>query len=115
MLLLGGQKELIMTYENEFKIFSANIQRASRSFYYDREMQSQVYKDCQRQDNNYFQDSKLYQAMQRNAQFWNDYKYSSILCTIIVLGRVFDKNNSSHSIKRLIKLSKETTSFKKLS
>lgn len=98
-------------YEKEFQIFASNINQAARSFYYHQEIQRQIYEDCQKQENGYFQYSKLYQAVDANAQFWNDYKYSSLLYTIVLLGRIFDKNKKSHGIRRLVKIAKKSGSF----
>lgn len=97
-----------MNYEQEFKIFSSNINQAARAFYYHQEFQRQIYDDGikhQNMPNGYFQDSKLFQAVQDNAQFWMDYKDCTIVFTVIVLGRIFDKDKKyqkSHHIERLI-------------
>lgn len=97
-----------MNYEQEFKIFSSNINQAARAFYYHQEFQRQVFDDGikhQNMPNGYFQDSKLFQAVQDNAQFWMDYKHCSIVFAVIVLGRIFDKDTKyqkSHHIERLI-------------
>ena len=56
----------ISDYEKEFRIFSANINQAARSFYYHIEIDKQVYEDgikYQGIPNGHFQDSKLYQAI----------------------------------------------------
>jgi hypothetical protein len=103
-------------YEQEFQIFASNINHAARSFYYHKEIQRQVYEDGikhQQLPNGYFQDSKMYQALDANAQFWNDYKYSSLFYAIVTLGRIFDKNKKSHGIKRLIKIAKSSGLFSK--
>lgn len=98
-------------YEKEFQIFSNNVNQAARSFYYHTEIQKQVYEDCSKQENDYFQYSKMYQAIDANAQFWNDYKYSSLFHAIVTLGRIFDRNKKSHGIRRLVKIAKQSGSF----
>lgn len=98
-------------YEQEFKIFSSNVNQAARSLYYHIEINKQIYDNGQKQENGYFQYSKLYQAVNANAQFWNDYKYSSIHYTVIILGRIFDRNKKSHGIRRLVKTAKNSGSF----
>jgi len=73
------------TYEEEFKIFSSNVNQAARSFYYHREIEMQVYEDGIKHQEllkGNFQDSKLFQAMQANAQFWNDYNYSVLVYSV---------------------------------
>lgn len=103
-------------YEQEFQMFSSNINQAARSFYYHREIQWQVYEDGikhQELPEGYFQDSIMFQAMNANAQFWNDYKYSSLFYAIVTLGRIFDKNKNSHGIKRLVKVAKSSELFTK--
>lgn len=107
-----------MSYEQEFKIFSSNINQAARAFYYHQELQRQIYNDGikhQNMPNGYFQDSKLFQAVQENSQFWMDYKHCNIVFTVIVLGRIFDKDTKSqksHHIERLIKFAKNSELFK---
>lgn len=103
-------------YEQEFQIFATNIRSAARSFYYHRELMHQVYTDGlkhQQLPNGYFQDSKMYQAMNSNSQFWETYNFSSIFHTILTLGRIFDKDPRSHSINRLSKLIKRSCIFSK--
>lgn len=100
-----------MNYEEEFKIFSSNVNIAARSFYYHKEIQNQVFEDCKKYE--YPQYSPLFQAIDANAQFWNDYKLQSILETIITLGRIFDKKKKSHGVKRLVKEIKDSGSFTK--
>lgn len=100
-----------MDYEKEFEIFSSNINQAARSFYYHIELNQQVYDDGikhQKMPDGYFQDSKFYQAVDANAQFWMDYKHGSILFVVIVLGRIFDPNPNSYSINRLVKSARES-------
>lgn len=102
---------MCLEYEKEFEIFSRNVNQAARSFYYHQEIKKQIYDDCQKQENGYFQYSELYQVINTNAQFWNDYEYSSLSYAIITLGRIFDKNKKSHGIRRLVKLAKQSNSF----
>lgn len=103
-----------MDYEKEFNIFSSNINQAARAFYYHQEIQRQVYDDGvkhQSLPDGYFQDSKMFQAMQANSQFWMDYKHSSIVFAIITLGRILDKNSNAHKIERLIKAARNSGLF----
>lgn len=103
-----------MDYEKEFNIFSSNINQAARAFYYHQEIQKQVYDDGEKYQNlpdGYFQDSKMFQAMQANSQFWMDYKHSSIVFAIITLGRILDKNSNAHKIERLIKAAQNSDLF----
>lgn len=105
-----------MSYEKEFEIFSANINQAARSFYYHQEIQRQVYEDGIKHEEmpqGHFQDSKLYQAMQANAKFWTDYKHSSIVFSVITLGKIFDKQSNSHKLKRLIETAENSGLFTK--
>lgn len=104
-----------MGYEKEFEIFSSNINQAARSFYYHQEIQRQIYDDGIKHQNmpdGYFQNSKMFQAMQANSQFWMDYKHSSIVFAIIVLGRILDKNANAHKIERLIETAQKSGFFK---
>lgn len=94
-----------MKYEKEFNIFSNNINQAARSFYYHQEIQRQVYDDAMTHQNmpdGHFQDSKMFQAMEANSRFWGDYKNSSIVFSIITLGKILDKNTNCHKVERLI-------------
>lgn len=103
-------------YEQEFQLFSSNIHQAARSFYYHREIQRQVYDDGikhQELPMGCFQNSKMFQAMNANAQFWNDYKYSSLFYAIVILGRIFDRNKKSHGIRRLTRIAKCSGLFTK--
>lgn len=101
-------------YEKEFSIFCRNVNSAARSFYYHTGIQNKIYDDGVKHQNlpdGYFQNSPVFQAINENAQFWNDYKYSSILYVIITLGRVFDDSKKSHSIRRLIRVAKNSGLF----
>lgn len=103
-----------MGYEKEFGIFSSNINQAARALYYHQEIQKQIYEDGVKHQNlpeGYFQDSKMFQAMQANSQFWMDYKHSSIVFAIITLGRILDKNSNAHKIERLIKTARNSNLF----
>jgi hypothetical protein len=55
----------------------------------------------------------MFQALNANAQFWNDYNYASLLYAIVTLGRIFDKNKKSHGIRRLTKIAKSSGLFTK--
>ncbi|HNS44957.1 MAG TPA: hypothetical protein PKH37_07010 [Alphaproteobacteria bacterium] len=99
-------------YEKEFQIFSSNLNQAARAFYYHQEIQRQVYEDCMKYKS--WQESNIYQAIQDNAQFWEDYKDLSILCFVITLRKIFDKDKNgqeSHHIDRLIKSVKNSDLF----
>lgn len=98
-----------MDYEQEYQIFLSNINLAARSFYYHVELNRQIYRDGKRYK--YFQYSKIYQAVYANAQFWNDYKYSSVLTCIISLGRILDKPTNTHKVERLIEAAKKSGLF----
>lgn len=104
-----------MGYEKEFEVFFSNINQAARSFYYHQEIQRQVYDDGikhQNIPNGYFQNSKIFQAIEANSQFWMDYKHSSIVFAIITLGRILDKNANAHKIERLIETAEKSGLFK---
>lgn len=98
-----------MNYEEEFKIFSGSINSAARSFYYHREVQSQIYRDYKKYK--HYNDSPLFKGVDANAQFWNDYNLQSISYCIITLGRIFDKNKKSHSVRSLVSVAKESRLF----
>ena len=95
-----------MGFIEEFKVFSSNINQASRAFCYHQEIERQVFeifKDVEVSD--------LYLAMQDNSQFWLDYKHMGIFFSVVVLGRIFDNDNRSHSVHRLIKTAKQSNEF----
>lgn len=101
-------------YEKEFKIFSSNVNHAARAFYYHREISKQVYEDGLRSQgvlNGRLDDSKLFQAVNANAQFWNDYEYTNIVYSIITLGRIFDSHENSHGLIRLVNVAKRSNLF----
>jgi hypothetical protein len=103
-------------YEQEFQVYASNINQVARSFYYHKEIQQQVYEDGvkhQELPEGHFQDSEMFQAMNANAQFWSDYKSSSLFYSIVILGRIFDKDKSSHGIKRLVKTARNSKLFTK--
>lgn len=104
-----------MSYEEEFRIFSNNVNQAARSFHYHCEIKKQIHEDGIHHEKmgGYFQDSKIFQAINENAQFWSDYIYSSISNTIIILGRIFDRNKNSHGIERLISQARVSALFTK--
>ena len=108
-----------MSYKKEFEIFSNNINQAARLFYYHQEIDKQIYADGKKHENEpdgYFHYSKIYQAIEFNAQFWMDYKNFSIMSTIIILGRIFSKDkgkDKSHHVERLIETAKKSDLFTK--
>ena len=106
-----------MTYEKEFDIFSNNVGKAALTFHYHREFNERVYEDSPKQHNpqpNSLQCSKIFMGVDVNAGFWKAYSYSSIVCIIISLGRIFDDNKKSHGLCRMIKLAKKSNSFAKV-
>lgn len=103
-------------FEREFNIFSSNINQAARSFYYHKEISRQVHEDGLRHKEllgGHFQDSRIFEAVNANAQFWNDHKKVTIMYTIVALGKVFDENKASHGVKRLINLASKSDGFTK--
>lgn len=103
-----------MNYEHEFEIFSSNINQAAYAFYYHIELQRQIQKDGlkhEKKRDGYFQYSKIFQGVSANAQFWNHYKYSSILTAIITVGRILDKPSTTHKIERLITAAESSDLF----
>lgn len=94
-------------YEDEFRIFSDNVNKSARSFYYHKEFNRQVLDDCRKQQNGHYGKSILYKSISANTQFWNDYNFSSLHYTVVILGRIFDKNKNSHGLCRLFTISKQ--------
>ena len=103
-------------YEKEFQIFASNTNQAARSFYYHKEIHGQVGDDIRKYQEipeGHPGTSELFQAMNANAQFWNDFSNSSSLFSLVTLGRIFDKPSKSHGIARLIKEIQSTDLFSK--
>tara|TARA_R110002095_G_scaffold190414_9_gene168115 strand:- start:168 stop:836 length:669 start_codon:yes stop_codon:yes gene_type:complete len=89
-----------MSFEKEFLIFSGNISQAARAFYYHVLVDEQVK-----------QERYLLKGVQNTPQFWQDYRLSNLLCAVIILGRIFDKNGRTHSLKSLIKNAEKSEDF----
>ncbi len=93
-----------MGYEEEFNIFSHNVQNAARWFYYNISI------------NNHAKDVADYKNLLRdNSQFWISHQESSICYSIVTICKILeeDKKNQSHTIKRLISTAKNSGLFTK--
>ena len=81
-------------YDQEFQVFSTNVGLAARSFYCLMAMGNFPYQT------NYWPD-----------RFRRDHGYMYTLSLVIVLGRIFDRTKSSHSLKSLLKAAKDGEVF----
>ncbi|MHA1540042.1 MAG: AbiU2 domain-containing protein [Alphaproteobacteria bacterium] len=109
------------TQSNEFKDelnkFESNLVSASKAFYYYKESIQQLYNDTQNYELSC--DSKLYNALNENSEFWLRYRYYNTLSCIIILGRIFTNKEmgkyKSHGLDRLKSIigDKECNIFKR--
>jgi hypothetical protein len=100
----------IIDYEEEFNIFSKNIDQAAYSFYYGIEIEIRI-GDEYLIDQSSPDGSNLFCAMQDSARFWNYCKASMIFCSIMSICRILDKDSKSHTIKRLINAAQNSGLF----
>src|SRR5690349_15218458 len=80
-------------FERELEVFGHEVEEAIQSFYAE-----QTIHNIAREDEN------VHRALNRNAPFWNLASRALQANTIIVLGRIFDRDSRAHTINRLLHL-----------
>jgi AbiU2 len=80
-------------FERELEVFGHEVEEAIQCFYAE-----QTIHNVAREDQN------VHRALNRNAAFWNLASRALQANTIIVLGRIFDRDSRAHTINRLLHL-----------
>ena len=93
---------LATEFSEQYKAFSANVAFAARVLNYHLEIDKLAV------------DPTSLNALNTNARFWVDFKYCSLQTVIIFLGKIFDKDQKTYSVSKLINSAfSNTTHFKK--
>jgi AbiU2 len=80
-------------FKQELEVFGNEVEEAIQSFYAE-----QTIHNVAREDQN------VHRALNRNAAFWNLASRALQANTIIVLGRIFDRDPRAHTINRVLQL-----------
>jgi AbiU2 len=83
-------------FQRELEVFGNEVEEAVQCFYAE-----QTIHNVAREDQN------VYHALNRNAPFWNLACRALQANTIIVLGRIFDRDARAHTLNRLLQLATE--------
>ncbi len=86
-------------FETEFDVFSNNVDRVARQFFYNRALNACL--------------NDIEKTGDQNSQFWRNVQFNFIQSTFLIFGNIFDKNNKSHSVARLIRFGRKTDFFEK--
>lgn len=100
-------------FEREWAIFSTNVERAARYFYQIKEIHNLLSAEIDAAKSEHKPDIghfPIYNALSKNAQFWNDHEHKTIYSIIIILGCIFDSGDS-HRIERLTTLANSCNVF----
>src|SRR5271154_5316183 len=85
--------DVLTEFDRELEVFGHEVEEAIQCFYAE-----QTIHNVAREDEN------VYRALNRNAPFWNLASRALQANTIIVLGRIFDRDSRAHTINRLLQL-----------
>ena len=85
-------------FEYELLVFENEVREAMRCFYIWRTLKKPP------------KSQKLFHQLTRNAEFWNTVRNSVQSSSLIVLGRIFDKNKTNN-IERLLNLTKSSSAI----
>jgi hypothetical protein len=91
-----------LDYKKEFLIFQSNVNRMARAYYYDLAIYDAAKGNQQ-----------TVCVLNSNGWFWDDFRKYTVMSVFILLGCVFDKDERSHSITRLLEAAKSSTYFTK--
>jgi AbiU2 len=80
-------------FKSELEVFCNEVEEAIQSFY----AEQTIHNLARRKSN-------VYHALNRNAAFWKLTSRALQANALIVLGRIFDKDSRTHSIRRLLNL-----------
>ena len=80
-------------FRSELEIFDNEVEEAIQCFYAEQAIHNVGRKN-----------RSVYEALNRNAAFWNLTSRAFQANALIVLGRIFDKDSRTHSIQRLLNL-----------
>jgi hypothetical protein len=80
-------------FKQELEVFGNEVEEAIQSFYAE-----QTIHNVAREDQN------VHRALNRNAAFWNLASRALQANAIIVLGRIFDRDQRAHTINRVLRL-----------
>ncbi len=80
-------------FKSELQVFDNEVEEAIQSFYAEQAIHNVARKS-----------RSVHEALNRNAAFWNLTSRALQANALIVLGRIFDKDSRTHSIRRLLNL-----------
>ena len=86
--ILFNEKE----YKSYYTKFAQNVYFAARTLYYFLNITQKAV------DKN-----EVHNVLEYNAQFWNDYNFMTIQSVVIFLGKIFDDDTRSYSLKNMLK------------
>ncbi|MBN8520548.1 MAG: hypothetical protein J0L77_01440 [Alphaproteobacteria bacterium] len=79
-------------YTEQYKTFQQNVVFAARTFHCYLIIGEKAATDKQ-----------VYNALNNNARFWSDYNYIALQTVIIFLGKIFDTDNNTRNITKMLK------------
>ena len=90
-------------YKKQYEHFSQEVSFVARTWHHHLQIEQRA-----------MVDNKFHAALNKAAQFWLDHRFMALQTTIIVLGRVFDKDSRAHSLsKTLVAAKNELEHFEK--